>query len=101
MTTDPPVRGREPRWRVDEHVAWTESEGRVVVLPLTAPDSPPMALAGSAGVIWSLLVEHGPVGEDDLVTMISEEFELDAQQVQTDVVSLLTELRSRRAASCD
>lgn len=72
-----------------------------MVLPLTAADSLPMALVGSAGVIWALLVEHAPVSERDLVAMVAEEFELDARQVQSDVTSLLAELRSRLLVSCD
>ncbi|MFK3676446.1 PqqD family protein [Microbacterium sp. NPDC090218] len=101
MTTDSPLRGRESRWRIGDHVAWTESEGRVVVLALEASDAPPMALEGSAGVVWSLLVEHSPVSERDLAGLIAAEFDVDTQHVLPDVVSLLTELRTRHVVSCD
>jgi hypothetical protein len=60
-----------------------------------------MALEGSAGIVWSLLVEHGPVSADDLAAMIAEQFEVETQQVLPDVVSLLTELRSRDVVSWD
>lgn len=72
-----------------------------MILALGVSDAPPMALEGSAGVVWSLLVEHSPVSAHDLAVMIAEEFEVDTQQVLPDVASLLTELRSRDVVSCD
>ena len=87
-------------WRIADKVAWTESEDRVVVLAMGEQALQPIALQGSALVVWGLLVRHAPIGEDDLVFMTAAEFDVSPDHIRTDVRTLLSELRSRLALHC-
>lgn len=73
---------------------------RAVVLPLADSTATPLALEGSAYVVWGVLAERGPLAMDELVALLSAEFDVDPALLRGDVASLLTDLRSRGVLAC-
>lgn len=79
----------EPVWRIRDDVAWTGSPGRYVVLPLDG-DAQPMALEGSAALIWGMLAT--PLSKDELVLRVSKRSGASQKGVDKDVAVFLSRL---------
>lgn len=84
-------------WRIGERIAWTESDDRAVVLVLDRDHATPIALEGSALVVWRLIAEHGPIADEELVSMTAAEFSASSDLVRGGVCDLLSDLGTRGA----
>lgn len=90
-----PVNAPAPTlWRIHDDVAWTGEAPRVVVLALANPAASPLALEGSAALIWSALAA-GPGCSDDIVARVAESAEVDGAAIRDDVESFLGSLRDQ------
>ncbi len=81
-------------WRIHDDVAWTGESPRVVVLALANPAASPLALEGSAALIWTALAA-GPGRSDDIVARVAEAAAVDHDTVRPDVESFLGTLRDQ------
>lgn len=82
--------------RIGDDVAWTADETRVVALDLAQPGASPLVLESTSAVIWEEIAIRGPIEVDELVGLLAHTFDVRADDIRSDVGSLLTELRSRR-----
>ncbi|MFE5407289.1 PqqD family peptide modification chaperone [Microbacterium sp. NPDC056569] len=83
-----------PIWRINDDIAWTGEVPRIVVLALADPAASPLALEGSAALIWSALAE-GPGRAHDIVRRVAEAAEVDGDVIRDDVESFLGTLRDQ------
>ncbi|MEV4687244.1 PqqD family peptide modification chaperone [Microbacterium sp. LWH3-1.2] len=83
-----------PLWRIHDDVAWTGESPRVVVLALANPAASPLALEGSAALIWTALAA-GPGCSDTIVSRVAEAAEVDGDAIRPDVESFLGTLRDQ------
>lgn len=81
-------------WRIHDDVAWTGESSRVVVLALANPAASPLALEGSAALIWIALAA-GPGHSDDIVARVAASAEVDDEAIRDDVKSFLGTLRDQ------
>jgi len=81
--------------RIDDDVAWTADESRVVVMHLADRTATPFVLGDSAAVIWQELAEGGPLTSDSLLQRIAEHFAVEPGAIRADVEALLEELSRR------
>ncbi|MDR7184890.1 ABC-type cobalamin/Fe3+-siderophores transport system ATPase subunit [Microbacterium trichothecenolyticum] len=81
-------------WRIHDDVAWTGESSRVVVLALANPAASPLALEGSAALIWIALAA-GPGHSDDIVARVAASAEVDGDAIRDDVESFLGTLRDQ------
>lgn len=95
LRASPAVTTPDPAlWRIHDDVAWTGESPRVVVLALANPAASPLALEGSAALIWSALAA-GPGCSDDIVSRVAESAEVDGAAIRDDVESFLETLRDQ------
>ncbi|MGX5772080.1 PqqD family peptide modification chaperone [Microbacterium trichothecenolyticum] len=83
-----------PLWRIHDDVAWTGESPRVVVLALANPTASPLALEGSAALIWTALAA-GPGCSDDIVARVATSADVDGDVIRDDVESFLGALRDQ------
>ena len=81
-------------WRIHDDVAWTGESSRVVVLALANPAASPLALEGSAALIWTALAA-GPGCSDTITARVAEAAEVDGAAIRADVESFLATLRDQ------
>ncbi|MDR2996967.1 MAG: PqqD family peptide modification chaperone [Microbacterium sp.] len=86
----------EPGWRLDPRVAWTDGDGRTVVLGLADPQAQPLALEGSAHAVWEVLAARGAIVQGELLREVAEGFDAEPAEIEADVVALLEGLREKR-----
>ncbi|MGU3645888.1 PqqD family peptide modification chaperone [Microbacterium sp. C23T] len=90
-----PAEAADPAlWRIHDDVAWTGESSRVVVLALADPAASPLALEGSAALIWIALTA-GPGHSDDIVARVAASAEVDGDAIRDDVESFLGTLRDQ------
>jgi hypothetical protein len=80
-------------WERDPRALWRRSGTSVV---LAAPDADEIVvLDGTGAVTWRLVAD--PMGEDELVGVLSDCFGVDAETVRRQVVPFLEKLRAAGA----
>ena len=90
-----PAKASDPAlWRIHDDVAWTGESSRVVVLALANPAASPLALEGSAALIWIALAA-GPGCSDDIVARVADAAAVDLEAIRPDVESFLEVLRDQ------
>ena len=82
---------RARRWRIRGDVAWTGGRDRVAVLTLGVADESPLALEGSAALIWLALAER-PVDMRTLVERVARSAGAEPDVVRADVTAFVAEL---------
>lgn len=75
-------------WQRDPRTLWRRSGDRVLVSPPDRDDS--LLLDGSGAVTWQLLAS--PVEEDQLVTQLTQLFDVDSATVRAEIGPFLREL---------
>ncbi|KAF2414814.1 hypothetical protein B1729_03000 [Microbacterium sp. B35-04] len=86
------VEQRAPRWGARGDIAWTGEGDRFVLLSLADPDASPVALEGSAAVIWHCMVEQ----DADTATLsrsVADRVGVEVAAVAQDVSAFVDELR--------
>jgi len=86
------VEERSPRWGARGDLAWTGDGHRFVVLSLVDPDASPVALEGSAAVIWQCLVDHD-ADTRTLSRRVADRVGVEVSVVEPDVSAFVEELR--------
>ena len=82
------------KWRVGPEVAWVDDEGdRVAVLDLDRLDQQPVVLTESSAVIW--LCIDGTSTDEDLVTRVAAEYEVNPDAIREQVLAFLGDLAER------
>jgi len=81
---------------IADDVAWTSNELRVVAMDLSSPGATPYVLEDSAALIWREIAATGRIRVDELTRRLSEQFDIEAARIQTDVETLLADLVARR-----
>ncbi|MFC8682652.1 PqqD family peptide modification chaperone [Microbacterium ureisolvens] len=87
-------------WRVADGVAWTAEPTRVVVLAFDHPRAAPMALEGSAALVWNALTA-GSGTTDVVVDRVAEAAGADGEAIRGDVESFLGTLLEHCLVSRD
>ncbi|QKJ20306.1 PqqD family protein [Microbacterium hominis] len=82
---------RSPLWRIRDDVAWTGSGERVVALALADPAAAPVALEGSAAIIWTALADSA-CDADTLIQRVAERADVETADVADDVRGFLRTL---------
>ncbi len=82
--------------RIGDDVAWTADASRVVALDLAQPGASPLVLESTSAVIWEEIAIRGPIEVDALLGLLAQTFDVQADEIRSDVDRLLAELRSRR-----
>ncbi len=77
-----------PQWCRDPRVLWRETLRGVLLL---GNDQQTRMLVNPGLIVWSLLAQ--PITETQLVDALSEHFEAARSQIESDVRTLLNELR--------
>lgn len=85
----------EPSWAVRPNVAWSSSPTHVFVLDAAGPLAQPLALEGSAKVIWEAIVEGAPVTLTGIVDHCAEVYDVDAAVIRPEVQRLVGDLHHR------
>lgn len=81
-------------WRIRDDVAWTGSDDRFVVLQLTdLADPSPLALEGSAAIIWGVLAAGRGRPENALIDAVAAQVHNEADVVRPDVRAFLRTLQ--------
>src|SRR5690606_29273534 len=88
--------GGSPSVNIADDVAWTSNELRVVAMDLSSPGATPYVLEDSAALIWREIAATGRIRVDELTRRLSEQFDIEAARIQTDVETLLADLVARR-----
>lgn len=88
----------DPSWRIAGDVAWVDENDRTTVLGPSA-NVLPLALEGSAHVIWTFLADQGAMRQDQLVKCCIETFDVSAQEIIGPIDSLLHDLSARGLVS--
>lgn len=90
---------REPSWRVRSDVAWTANGDGFAALPLGRGGAPePVALEGTAALIWAALTTARGATADALVRAVASRGDLDAIEIDGDVRVFLGLLADRGLA---
>lgn len=84
---------RPLEWSIREDVAWTDSGRRVVALALSDASASPLALEGSATIVWRALAE-GAAPAERIAERAAAVAGADPQEIADDVVGFLAELES-------
>lgn len=93
------VLAREHSWRARRDVAWTTSDDGFVALPLSRGGSPePVALEGTAAIVWAVLTTARGATPEALVDAIAARSGADASEIDGDVRAFLHELAERDLA---
>jgi hypothetical protein len=85
-----------PAWRIGPEVAWVDGDGeadRVAVLDLDRLDQPPFVLTDSSAVTW--LCIDGTATDDELVTRVAAEYEVNPDAIREQVLAFLGDLAQR------
>lgn len=85
----------EASWRVRPGVAFTSGGERPVALALDIEQATPVALDGSAAVIWDLLVAARAITATGLASALGGHFEVEVSEVRATLDEFLVELESR------
>lgn len=95
------VLANEPSWRLREDIAWTGEPGRYVALQLSDLSDPtPVALEGSAAMIWEVLSESRGMTAVALTEEVARRAGVERAVVSDDVNAFLSSLRSSRLVEC-
>jgi hypothetical protein len=88
-------------YRVSDEVVVREIEGEIIIVPLSGGlgdmEDALYSLNETGRSIWMRL--DGQRSVSDIVSELTAEFEADHDEIEADVVGLLTELKSRRMIS--
>jgi hypothetical protein len=79
------------RWHRRPDVLWRRSLDGVVLLPTDAEE--PVVLSSTGPAVWDLLAS--PITTDDLVDRLTESYAADRSAIETDVLTLLEDLRMK------
>jgi hypothetical protein len=82
----------ESRWVRSPDTLWRCANGTLVILPPNAGDPTPLAVSGSAALVWELLAT--PTTLSDLASVLSELCDTDADTITRDLEPLLDQLNS-------
>lgn len=82
----------DPAWRIRDDVAWLDGGGRVVVLSLADTTATPLALEGSASVIWRALDGSDPLTATQIAERVAAQVGVDVDAVADDVSSFVRDL---------
>lgn len=89
-------------WKVSQDAAWVGDDARAVVLLLTEEQGPqPLALEGTAAVIWQVLVESDGLSLQQLTVEVAGLFGVQADEIESDVLGLLRSLADREVVVVD
>ena len=89
------VLATEPSWRIRDDVAWTGEDDRFVALQLSnLMDPTPVALEGSAAVIWGVLAASRGSTVTALIDRVAVEAGVVLADVDADVRGFLTSLEA-------
>lgn len=87
---------RQPQrdqWGIRPDVAWTDSGDRIVALALADESATPVALEGSAAVVWSALAT-GRAPVTDIIARAAEAVGVEPETIAADVTGFLDDLES-------
>ena len=95
------VLAAEPSWRIRADAAWTGEGNRFVALQLENLTNPtPVALEGSAAIIWRILSEGRGLTRTALTAAVAERAGVTPDEVRTDVEAFLLSLREAALIEC-
>ena len=81
-----------------DNVVARDIEGELIIVPITAGvgdmEDELYTLNETGRVIWELLKAKRPVL--DIISSLAEEYDADTDEIQTDVIGLLSELLKRK-----
>lgn len=96
---DEGVLAPDASWRVRDDVAWTTDGDGAVALALSRDGSPePVALAGTAGAIWTALVTARGATERTIARVVADGEGVPVDEIAADVAAFLRSLRDRDLA---
>lgn len=84
-----------PQWRLRDGLAWTREESGDYYVLRTGVADAPVALSDWSGVIWELLAERGPQSLEEILFLLTAEYQLDPEAIRGDVVGFLHVLSER------
>lgn len=90
---------REPAWQVEEDTAWVSSDNRATVLNLASPSQLPLALEGSAHVVWDIVARSRSISQGAIIEKTAAHFGAENGEVAGGVVNLLHDLAASGAVS--
>ncbi|GAA5147396.1 hypothetical protein GCM10025768_07380 [Microbacterium pseudoresistens] len=82
----------EPSWRITDAAAWVGDQERVTVMNV-ATGSQPLALDGSAAIIWTVLADGLALRQSALLEHCVAAFDIAVDSIRADVLALLDQLR--------
>jgi hypothetical protein len=82
------------RWQRAPGVVWRRSDSKVALLCKARDEL--LVLSGTGAVTWELLAE--PIGEQDLIELLADEFGADPEDVASALRPFLTGLAEAGAA---
>ena len=91
----------ESYWRIRDDAAWVDHGDRVVALALSDPRATPLALEGSAALIWRALHQGGLSTGSAIASRVADETALEADVVIDDVSSFLVVLATASLVAAD
>jgi hypothetical protein len=78
---------------VCDETSWTTSTARSFVINPASSASGPIALEGSANVIWSILTRYLSLAQSELIDECARFFDVESSRIASDVTALLQQLR--------
>ena len=82
-----------PVWGIGPEVAWVDEADRVALLDLDRLDQPAVVLTDTSAVIW--LCIDGTASEDEIVTQVAAEYEVNEAAIREQVLAFLGDLAQR------
>lgn len=85
----------EPSWAARPEIAYSASPTKAFLLDATARQPQPLALEGSAAMIWAAIVERPHLTLSEIVDRCAEHYDVDPTTIRPEVHTLLEELHRR------